>query len=579
MLAASLLVKLQSYITADVKLEAGLLSLVLLLAATGLPVNRMLPERWVASFDRFSARKYLPLLAIIVAAGAVRLAVLPWYPIPLPKIHDEFSLLLGAQTFALGRLTNPTHPLWISFETFHVLQQPTYVSIYPPAQAAMLALGIVMGDPWFAVLACWMLTCGAFVWMLRPWFAPGWAVCGGLLLLARTLTSEWSDSYRGGALAALSAAIIVGAAGRIWFQRTASWRYGLLLGAGIAVLLNRRPFEGLFLTAGVGLMLTYWLLKKAERPVVRQAVLVAAPALAILLPCAAFILYYNARATGNPLLPAYVKGIQTYGIARHDILIPAGIEPTYRNAEFRAFYEWEYSYYLKRQQHFLRSLPYEAMPLWQLYLGPSLTLPLLLALPWIWRSRRIRPVLLILAGCLAVNTTETWIQGYYLAPETPLLWIAIIESMTLLAAKWPKWGRSVVAASVISCVFGIPGLVFSDAIRGIHHDPSWPRSQIAERLATTPGRHLVLVKYLPGHDFFREWVYNGPDIDSSQIVWARYLGSEQNARCLDYFRGRRIWEADVGETLESFRDVTPDTAALLPAPADERLRAGNHLDF
>jgi hypothetical protein len=553
---------------ADIKLEAGILGLVLVLAAGGLSVNRLLPERWLTLYGRFSARKYLPILAIIAAAGVIRLALLPWYPIPLPRVHDEFSLLLGAQTFALGRLTNPTHPLWVHFETFHVLQQPTYVSIYPPAQAAMLAVGIAMGHPWLAVLACWMLTCGAFVWMLRPWFSPGWAFCGGLLLLARMPLTYWSDSYWGGALAALSGAIIVGAAGRIWFQRTARWRYGWLLGAGIAVLLNRRPFEGLLVTAWIGLMLTYWLFKKADKPVVRQATRMAAPALAVLLPCAAFIGYYNARATGNPLVLPYVKGIQTYSIARHDILIPAAPEPVYRNPEFRTFYRQEYAYYRYRQQHFLRSLAAPAFDAWRLYLGPSLSVPLLLALPWIWRSRRIRPILLILTGCLAVNATETWIIQHYLAPELPLLWIVVIESMIIVATKWRIWGRSIVAASIISCALGHPGVSLANVALNIHHDRSWPRSQIAATLAATPGKHLVLVKYLPGHDVTAEWVYNEPDIDSSRIAWARDLGPERNARCLDYFRGRRIWEADVGGAVESFREITPPTATALPAPVE-----------
>src|SRR5689334_8330573 len=108
--------------------------------------------------------------------------LLPWMPPPKPGIQDEFSNLLAGQTFSLGRLTNPPHPMWVHFETIHVLSQPTYASKYPPAMGLLFAFGqTVFGDPWIGVLLSSAVLCSSVCWALQGWIAPAWALVGTLL--------------------------------------------------------------------------------------------------------------------------------------------------------------------------------------------------------------------------------------------------------------------------------------------------------------------------------------------------------------------------------------------------------------
>jgi hypothetical protein len=194
---------------------------------------------------RFATLVRKPWRAIAAAALfplIVRALLLPVVPLPMPRVHDEFSYLLLGDTLAHGRLSNPTPPFWKHFETEYELVRPTYASQYQPAQGVALAVGqSVTGRPWWGVWLSVGLMCGALCWALAALLSWRWALFGSAIAaLQFGIFGFWMNSYFGGAVAAMAGALVFGAIAR---PRTTP--NALVCALGLVVLFASRPLEGL----------------------------------------------------------------------------------------------------------------------------------------------------------------------------------------------------------------------------------------------------------------------------------------------------------------------------------------------
>jgi hypothetical protein len=497
-------------------LELSIAALLVLMALVARP--------WVEPAARRLAPKTTWCMLLLALLPIVlRLALLSHHPVRWPDVYDEFGHWLVADTLLHFRLANPRHPLHQFFETFFVLQTPSYASIYPIGQGLMLAIGrAIFGLPWAGVLLATAAMCSLCYWMLRSWTTPEWALAGGVLAVIEFgPLSAWMDSYWGGSLAGVAGCLVFGALPRL--RAGGGARFGALAGLGIGLHWLTRPYETIFLVLSVLLFLL---------PSWRALAKPAAVAVIILLPAIALSLLQNKQVTGSWTTLPYMLSSYQYGVPAAFTWEKNPVPHLDLTREQQLQYKMQTSFratgpetlntYLQRLEYRVRFYRfffiaplYVALPFFLLRLGE---------LRFLWAA------VSLLLFALGVNFYP-FFEVHYLGALTCLF---ILVSMAGLQRLQPDVARLIVFLCLAHFAFWY-ARAFSDRV-----NPG-RRVAVDRQLAQGPGQQLVFVRYWPQHIFQDEWVYNAADIDHARVVWARDLGASEDQKLLDYYPSRTAW--------------------------------------
>jgi len=496
------------------------------------------------------AGRRLAVLFVIATALIGRALLMPLIGVPQPRINDEYSYLLMGDTFAHFRLTNPTPAAWQHFETFHVNLTPTYHSKYPVASGLVLAFGeIVFHQPWIGIYFATALLCGAICWTLQAFVPPGWALIGGLFAVFRlALFSYWMNSYWGGSIPALGGALALGSVVRLFAPERTQRNRALLASVfalSLLILATSRPFEGLAFSLPLLGYFAYKLLRGIRRHEIRLSS-TAIPVVGIGMAGLLLMACYNRTTTGNALLMPYALNERTY--AELPLFFGQGPvhQVTAHDPVFTKYYQVEaHEHGYKPDASASDIIAMEAHRLgqdWFFYVGPALSFPVLIGFLLCVKRRDLRLVLAVFVTTAAAVAACIFAQVHYFSPATIAVYVFAISGLAYL---WDEPGDGAHAFAIAVCLTIVVTALTRTTGSARMNDTyrlAGTRELVAQRLASVPGKQLVLVTYdFDGHYPGSELVHNGADFTTQKILWARSKGAGKDSDLCRAYSDRSFW--------------------------------------
>jgi len=527
----------------------------LLILAVLIPALLTVPEwaqrdlrRWLRRCGRHlraRIRGYTMLLVVFVVLLQSMGYTAFSFPVHASRV-DESALLFGAETFAAGNLTNPTHPQADSliggwFQGF-LIQRPSWQMKYPPGQSFVLALGILMGDAYYGVLVSCIVAMSSLYWLLRSILRRRWALFALWLALFNWLmVQQWLRHFDGGHVAMFGGCLVYGALFRL--LRRPVYRDGVLFGIGCIVLAYTRPWEGFFACLPAALVLLWRVCFGGRKGVARMDLLKRGltPATLVLAAGLCWLGYYHLAVTGDAFRMPYVEwNLQTedqrFGSMGQLVSITGDVIRWISNGRKTVFEVFEF---------LMRSRIERS---WRTLAGLISPLGMLAMYGLFFRrgSRELCLVILVVTtvSCIVLLEKVHWYPAIYFAPIVGLLFFLMgsgIRGLQRLRFGDRRIGATltglmpllIVLSFLTHAVRTIPSAKVSAHVRQL--------AAIEQQLQEEGGEHLVLVRYNEQPTYTTEWITNSPSIDSQHIVWAQVMCADRDRALLQYYADRKIW--------------------------------------